>query len=126
MSANARTRLADLIAPMLPESFRGRVNAYTVKAIGTLAADAVFIDYTKISHDGMPQGAMLDSFEVALVSPLTDYTKAEDALDPAVREFLRAIDPSAEIAWIDAEKRSLGDYLAWIVTVSFPTAAHQE
>lgn len=111
---------------MLPERFRGRVNAYTVRSIGTLSAPSVFIDYTKITHDGMPQGAMLDSFDIALVSPLTDFAKAEDELDPAVRAFVRAIDPAPDLAWSETNKRELGDYLAWIVTVSFPTAAHQE
>lgn len=111
---------------MLPAEFRDRVNAYTVKSIGTLSAPSVFIDYTRITHDGMPQGAMLDIFDVALVSPLTDFAKAEDALDTAVRAFLRAIDPSSQIAWTDTNKRDLGDYLAWVVTVAFPTAAHQE
>lgn len=123
---NARTRLAALITPMLPEDFRANVKPYTVRAIGTLSAPTVFIDYTRITHDGMPQGAMLDGFDIALVSPLTDFAKAEDYLDPAVREFVRAIDPAPDLAWSETNKRELAEYLAWVVTVSFPTASHQE
>lgn len=111
---------------MLPEQFRGRVNAYTVRSIGTLSAPSVFIDYTKITHDNMPQGAMLDTFDIALVSHLADFAKAEDELDPAIRAFVRAIDPAPDLAWSETNKREVGDYLAWIVTVAFPTAAHQE
>lgn len=126
MPSNARTRLAAIITPMLPEKFRANVRAQTVANIGTLDGPAVFVDYTKITHDGMPQGAMLDSFDVALVSSLTDYGMAEDELDPAVRAFVRAIDPAPNLAWSESNKRQLGDYLSWVVTVSFPTAAHQE
>lgn len=123
---SSRDRLVTILTPMLPAPFV-TVRRNTVRKLDTLAAPVVLIDYTAITHDGMPAGTMVDSFDVALVSHLTDYAKAEDLLDPAVRAFTRALDASTEIAWVRADKRQLEDrYLSWIVTVQLPSNAHQE
>ncbi|KQR86831.1 hypothetical protein ASF96_10990 [Microbacterium sp. Leaf179] len=111
---------------MLPEGWRGRVTAQTVESIGTLSAPSVFISFTAIGHDGMPPGAMLDSFDVALLSDHTDFAKAEDALDEAIRPFVRALDASPQVAWSGADKKKIGDYLAWVVSIQIPINAHQE
>ena len=124
--SSSRQRVADIITPMLPEAWRTRVTAQTVATIGTLSAPSVFIDYTSITKDQMPQGVMVDGFEIALLSPLKDYAKAEDELDQAVRTLTRALDTSTEIAWGRADKRNISDYLAWVVTVQLPVNAHQE
>jgi hypothetical protein len=122
--SSSRQRVADIIRPMLPEGWA--ITAQTVATIPTLSAPAVFIDYTSITHDGMPAGSMVDGFEVALLSHLKDYGKAEDAIDPVVRSFVRALDASDEIAWSRSDKRNISDYLAWVVTVQLPVNAHQE
>lgn len=122
--SSSRQRVADIIRPMLPAGWS--ITAQTVATVGILAAPAVFIDYTSITHDGMPAGSMIDGFEVALLSHLKDYGKAEDVLDSVVRTFVRALDASDTIAWSRSDKRSIGDYLAWIVTVQLPVNAHQE
>lgn len=122
--SSSRQRVADIIRPMLPEGWP--IIAQTVGTIATLSAPAVFIDYTSITHDGMPAGAMVDGFEVALLSHLKDYGKAEDVLDAVVRTFVRGLDASDQIAWGRAEKRNISDYLAWVVPVQLPVNAHQE
>lgn len=119
--SSSRARLAALIAPMLPVTWRRRIETHTVRAMNTLAAPTVFIDHTAITHDGMPPGQLIDGFEVALVSHLTDYGKAEDAIDPVASAFVRAIDSSSEVAWSAANKRAIGDYLGWVITVQLLT-----
>lgn len=123
---SARQRAADLITPMLPDDWRGRVTAQTVESIGTLSAPSVFISFTSITHEGMPAGAMIDSFDVVLLSDHTDYAKAEDALDEAIRPFVRALDASPHVAWAGADKKKYGDYLGWVVVIQIPVNAHQE
>lgn len=111
---------------MLPAPFV-TVRRTTVRKLDTLAAPVVLINYTAITHDGMPAGTMIDTFDVALVSHLTDYAKAEDQLDLAVRALTRSLDASTEIAWSRADKREIEDrYLSWIITVQLPSNAHQE
>ncbi|TFV82040.1 hypothetical protein E4V99_13990 [Microbacterium sp. dk485] len=124
--SSSRERLAALIEPMLPEAWRGRIEKYTVRNIGTLSQPAVFIDYTTMSHEQMPAGALIDGHEIALVSHLTDYAKAEDDLDPTARTLVRGLDTSVEVAWSRAEKRGVGDYLAWIITVQLISTEEQE
>lgn len=124
--SSSRQRVAEIITPLLPEAWRGRVIAQTVATVGTLPGRSVFIDYTSITHDGMPAGSMVDGFEIALISHHKDYAKAEDDLDPAVRAFVRGLDASDQIAWGRAEKRAIADYLAWVVPVQLPVNAHQE
>lgn len=120
--SSSRARLAAIITPMLPTVWRRRVTDTTVKSIGTLAAPSVFIDFTTMTHDGMPPGQLVDGFEIALVSHLTDYAKAEDDLDSATRTLVRAIDASDEVAWSTALKREFADkYLGWVVTVQLLT-----
>lgn len=122
--SSSRQRVADIIRPMLPEGCM--VTAQTVANIPTLSSVAVFIDYTSITHDGMPAGAMLDGFEVAILSNLKDYGKAEDSLDAIVRSFVRSLDASDQIVWTGANKRNIADYLGWVVGVQLPVNAHQE
>lgn len=116
MSAS-RDRLAELLEPMLPDAWRRRIERYTVKSFGTLPGPSVFIDYIGMSHAGAPAGMFLDQFEIALISDLTDYAKAEDAIDEAAQHLVRQLDPSTEIVWSAATKRAFGDYLGWVVTV---------
>ncbi len=120
--SSSRERLAEIIEPMLPPAWARKIETHTVKTIGTLSADAVFIDYLTMDHAGMPAGQLLDGFEVALVSRLTDYEKAEDALDPVAQSFVRALDQSSDVIWTGARKAGLGGqnndaYLGWIFTV---------
>lgn len=130
--SSSRKRLAAIIEPMLPEKWR-RIEAVTVKNLGTLDGPRVFIDYTTIGNDGVPPGQLVDGFEVSLISHLTDYAKAEDELDDAAQQFVRALDTSSEIAWSGAVKRPFGQqqYLGWMVTVQLlspttPTPTTQE
>lgn len=120
--SSSRQRLAALIEPMLPEKWR-RIEAVTVKSLGTLDGPRVFIDYITIGNDGVPPGQLIDGFEVALVSNLTDYAKAEDELDAAAQQFVRALDTDSEVMWSGAVKRPFGQqqYLGWIVTVQLLT-----
>lgn len=115
MSSDPRTRILAEITPALPA--RWTPHPYTVRAVGTLDKPAVFLDYTSISHDGMPPGQVFDGYQVALVSNLTDYEKAERQIDPVARAVIAVLDASTDLAWSGAEKRSIGDYLAWIITV---------
>ena len=124
--SGSRERVAALITPMLPTGWRDRVTAATVESIGTLSAPSVFISYTAISHDGMPPGVMLDTFDVVLLSDHQDFAKAEDALDDAIRPFIRAVDASPDVSWTTAEKKKYGDYLGWGVVLQIPVNAHQE
>ncbi|WP_460776017.1 hypothetical protein [Microbacterium sp. GXF7504] len=122
-----RDRLASIVRPMLPEAWRGRIEKHTVRALGTLSAPSVFLDFTTITHDGMPPGAVVDEFEVALVHPSTDYAKAEDDLDTTVRVLIDNLDDAPAVAWSRAEKRGIADYLAWVVTVQLiSTTTDQE
>jgi hypothetical protein len=129
--SSSRDRLADIIRPLLPEGWRD-IETHTVKSIPNLSKPKVYIDFTAIgtawNNQPVPAGAMIDSFEIALVSHLTDYSMAEDALDPAARAFLRKLDPLEEISWTNADKRALGDqrYLGWVVTVQLITTEQQE
>jgi len=125
MSAS-RDRAAALIEPMLPASWRGRITAQTVQSIGVLAAPSVFISYTSINHDAMPAGVMLDSFDVVLLSDLTDYGKAEDELDEMIRPFIRALDADPGVYWTSADKKKYDDYLGWLVVIQIPINAHEE
>lgn len=115
MSSDPRTRIIAEISPAVPT--RWTKNKYTVRAVGTLAKPAVFLDYTSIAHDGMPPGQVFDGYQVALVSAHADYTKAEDEIDPIARAVIAVLDASNDLAWSTAEKRSVGDYLAWVITV---------
>lgn len=124
--SSSRERVVELITPMLPEAWRKNIVWHTVKIIPALDGPAVFMDFTAMTHAGMPEGAMVDEFEIALISHLTDYTKAEDALDPAVRALVRGIDASRQIAWSRSDKRNIGNYLAWVVAVQLPVNVHQE
>ncbi|MDY0827545.1 hypothetical protein SK224_00225 [Microbacterium sp. BG28] len=125
--SSSRDRLSGIITPLLPEAWR-KVEKFTVKNLGTLSGPRVFIDYTSISHEGMPPGQLVDGFEVALISHLKDYAKAEDALDDAVRAFVRNLDVSNDIAWSTATKRAFGDadYLGWTVIVQLLTPSTEE
>ncbi len=124
--SSSRDRLGAIVTPLLPEKWRGRIESHTVRTIGTLSAPAVFIDYVRISHEQMPPGQLIDGFEVALISNLTDYSKAEDDLDDAARQFVREIDASSEISWSTADKRAFGDYLGWAVVVQLLTPSTEE
>jgi hypothetical protein len=124
--SSSRDRLAALIEPMLPDAWK-RIEAHTVKTIVSLSRPTVYIDYTSITHAGMPEGQLIDGFDIALISDLTDYAKAEDALDSAVRPFVRALDASPDIAWSAANKRAFAEtYLGWVVTVQLLTPSTEE
>lgn len=124
--SSSRDRCAAIITPMLPVAWRARITKNTVKTLGTLSAPSVFIDFTTMTHDGMPPGQLVDGLEIALISHLRDYAKAEDALDAAARTFVRALDASTEIAWSTATKRSFGDYLGWAIAVQLLTPITEE
>lgn len=115
MPSDPRARLLDAIAPAIPPGWDKK--RYTVRAVGTLARSAIFIDYTTISHEGMPPGQVFDTYEVAIVSSLTDYEKAEQQIDPVARALITLLDASTTYSWSTAEKRAAGDYLAWIIPV---------
>lgn len=128
--STSRARLAAILRPMLPAKWH-RIEKVTVKSLGTLDGPRVFIDYTTISHDGVPAGQLVDGFEVALISNLTDFARAEDDLDAAAQQLVRRIDASSEVAWSTADKRGFGDphkYLGWVVSVQLltPTTTTQE
>jgi len=114
--SSSRDRLAEIITPMLPDDWR-RIERHTVRAIGTLSAPTVFIDFMTMSHAGMPAGSLVDGFEVTLVSHLTDYAKAEDEIDEAAKHLVKHLDPSGRVAWSTARKASFGDYLGWTIDV---------
>lgn len=124
--SSSRERVVELITPMLPAEWHKNIVWHTVKNIEGLSVPSVFMDFTAMSHAGMPEGAMVDEFEIALISHLTDYTKAEDLLDPAVRALVRGLDASRQIAWTRSDKRNISGYLAWVVAVQLPVNAHQE
>lgn len=119
--SSSRRRLANLIRPMLPDKWQ-RIEEYTGASIPTLDSPRVHLDYTEISHEGMPQGALFDGFDVALISNLLDHRLAEDALDAVVAPFVRKLDASNDLSWGNARKRRLGGeqndrYMSWIITV---------
>ena len=115
MSSDPRQRILDAISPALPA--RWRKEPYTVRAVGTLAKPTVFLDYSSINHDGMPAGQVFDGYEVALVSAHQDYVKAEKEIDPVARAVIAGLDAATDLAWSTAQKRGVGDYLAWFITV---------
>lgn len=128
--SSSRARLADLIRPMLPEEWQ-RIEEYTGASIPTLDGPRVHLDYTEISHEGMPQGALYDGFDVAVISHYLDHRLAEDALDAVVPSFVRKLDAANDIAWGNARKRRLGGeqndrYLSWIITVQLLNTDTQE
>lgn len=62
------------------------------------------------------------------MSKLADYTKAEEEIDPVVRDVIRLLDAATDLAWSGATKRGVADaYLAWIITVQqISHTTHQE
>lgn len=111
-----RARVAEVIASYTADGWR--VYPHTVKRIPELAAPAVFIDYISVeplAEAGI--GHLTHGFELSILSHLKEYANAEDQLDDDVREFVRRLDAATDIAWSRADKRSIGDYLGWVVVV---------
>ena len=97
MSSDPRQRLVDLVAPALPNGWDQR--PYTVRVVGKLAKPTMFVDYTGISHDGMPAGQVFDEYDLTFVSHFEDYIKAEEAIDPVARAVIRVLDGATEGSW---------------------------
>lgn len=125
MSTSPRERVKQVIEFYVPDAADWRIVAETVKSVGTLNKPTVFIDYLTIRPLTETPDDLIDGFEIAVVSERQDYGAAEAALDDHVRDFVRALDHASDISWTTADKRVIGDYLAWIIAVQLITPREQ-
>jgi len=119
MSTSVRQAVADLLQPIIPAGWD--IRPHTVKKVLTLSRPTVYVEYTTTEPaPEAPIGHLHDSVVVTMLSHLTDYAKAEDALDTDVRTILAALDAHDRLVWTKAEKVEVADtYLGWAITLTF-------
>jgi hypothetical protein len=117
MSSNPRDRLAEILRPLIPETWG--IEKHTVKTVGTLSKPTVFLDYAGLRPlEEAPLGNLVYELEATVVSHLTDYGKAEEMLDPGALTLARSLDSSTEVSWSRADKRQVQEsYLGWVFTI---------
>lgn len=122
MSASVRAQVAEMLAPFLPAEWT--VKPHTVKQVTTLARPTLFIEHTTITPLlEAPAEHVQSTVAVTVVSHLTDYQKAEDALDVPVLELLTNLDTHPRLGFERAEKIAVADtYLAWAITLTVTTS----
>lgn len=122
MSSSVREQVAALIQPLITGN-RWSVKPHTVKQLTTISRPTVFIEHTGIDPlPTAPVGRVDNQCVVTIVSQLTDYQKAEDALDVKVIHLINALDGSDHLEWLNARKVEIADtYLGWAITLTLLT-----
>lgn len=115
MSSSVRAQVAALLAPYLPGTWA--VKPHTVKSINTLTKTTLYIEHTGIDPlAAAPVGHVQNTVVATVLSPLTDYAKAEDALDADVLTLVTSLDGSDTLGFVRAEKTEVIEtYLGWAV-----------
>jgi hypothetical protein len=117
MSTKVRESLRAMLAPLVPTTWT--IVPYTVKTIGKLDRPTLYIEHVSIDPLAeAPLGDVRATARVTLVSHLTDYVQAEDALDDDVFDLIIALDSHDRLAWTGAEKLKVADYLGWQITLT--------
>ena len=112
---SARHQLAAAITPHLP-GYRIIPNSRNVDVPDQRFVQIALHELTRLPE--APEGAMRAEFVVTVVTPLTTPQKAEDDLDHAVGDLLRALDALPWVKWERATKVAYGDrHLGYDVTV---------
>lgn len=122
MSSSVRAVVRTLLQPLITGN-RWSVQPHTVKQIGTLSRTTVFIEHTNIEQlPTAPIGQVQNTVVVTILSHLTDYVMAEDAIDPAVLELIVKLEEHQQLNWVRAEKITVKDmYLGWAITLTLIT-----
>lgn len=122
MSSSVRAQVQALLQPLITGNLWS-VKPHTVKQVQTISRATVFIEHTGI--DPMPTapvGRVDNQCVVTIVSPLTDYSQAEDSLDAKVMDLVNALDGSDRLEWVNARKVEIADtYLGWAITLTLIT-----
>ncbi|WP_417561868.1 hypothetical protein [Microbacterium sp.] len=126
MSTSVRALVAGYLAPIIPDTWK--VDPHTVKTVDKLPAPTVYVEHTTIEPaPEAPAGHVHNTVVVTILSHLTDYQKAEDALDSDVLHLIEQLDTQDAIAYQRAEKITVKDtYLGWAITLTFITTTETE
>ncbi|NYE20514.1 hypothetical protein [Microbacterium immunditiarum] len=122
MSSSVRAQVAAMLAPFVSDEWT--VKPHTVKQVDTLARPTLFIEHTGIDPlEVSPFGHVQSTVVVTVLSHLTDYSKAEDALDVPVLELITDLDTDDRLEFRNARKTSVHDtYLGWAIELTVITA----
>jgi len=122
--ATIRKYLRDEIKPQLPT--RWRIIPELSEA-QNLVVPALYFEFTEVANEigGTPlhAGAVAANFDLIVVTPQTDTTKAENAVDAAVVDLILALDSSEGLFWgPSARKERLATgQMGWRIPVSVLT-----
>lgn len=112
-----RSQLVDALTPVLPGSWE---LVPTQRTVDTLSHPIVQLSQISIRRDpNAPQSsALLTTFTLTVVDPLTDPERAEDNLDDEVLTLIFALDGLGWLRWTDATKVIWQDsHLAYDITI---------
>lgn len=124
--ADARGYVHQHLTVLLPEEWDIKPG---LRPVGKITSPTVYLNYQSIEPitEAGP-GNVRCGFEVAVVDPLEDQAKAEDAIDVEVVKLLVALDRHPTISFSRAEKKSIDStpYLGWVFTVTVIATATSE
>lgn len=122
MSSSVRAQVAAKLAPHIPDGWA--VKPHTVKQVTTLSRTTLYVEHTGIGPlPDAPESHVSSTVVVTVLSHLTDYEKAEDALDTPILALITDLDGDTELGFERAEKTAVNDtYLGWAITLTVTTA----
>lgn len=115
---SARTQVAAHFATALP-----KISVLQVEEMpDALSKPTLIVRFHEYTPAPNAQGNLFATFVVTIASNHKDRGKAEDALDGLLDEVLGAIRTIPTATWTKARKALLGNYLAFDIDVTIPTA----